>query len=103
MRAAREARPVHSVRLPRQNRLQKRQKLTRIVLHIRVLNDDDIACRMLEAASKRRTLSLVLLVEDEGVDERALQLGQHVPRAIRRPVVDGDDLEPQGYVPHAPQ
>ena len=68
--------------------------LRRKLGEVGVLNDDDVTGRVLKTRSERRPLPLILLVHDQAVDQRALQLGQQIARSVRGAVVHDDDFQP---------
>src|SRR5262249_3849212 len=86
--------PENDIRFAVLDRRDERGVVTRVVLEISVLDDDDVAGCMLEAQAERRTLAPV-----HGLDEQSkmwlVGLGQSpedVRRSIRRRIVYDDDL-----------
>ncbi len=62
---AQTSRTIHDLGLPIQNRLDQRRVITRIVLHIRILNDDDISGCMRDRSADRGAFPLVLPVPEQ--------------------------------------
>ena len=89
--AAHEARPVHHVRLPINDRLEQFGILIGIVLHVRILDEDHVACRLTEARLKRGALAGVFLVV-ENLYVLILDPREDVAGTVGRAVVNDDDL-----------
>ena len=54
VRLADEARPIHHIRLPRDDRLQQLLVILRVVLQVRILDQDDIAFYYLSISSRAK-------------------------------------------------
>ena len=87
-----------AVGVPVDDRLDETTVLVRIVLEVRVLDDDDVARRVRGCRADRRALALIDLVHHEHelvvgrVGGVALELLEHGPRPVLGAVVDDDDL-----------
>ena len=85
-RSRHEARAVDDVRLTAQERAEQTRNLARVVFEIGILDDDELAGRLLDAGANGGPLPLVLRLEDE-TDVR-IALGEAVSRISREPSVD---------------
>ncbi len=101
MGPAQEAGAVHRVGLALEDGLEEQGELPGIVLQVRILDDDHVARGVLESGAEGRALPPIPLVEDQGVDEVAIQLLQELPGAVGAPVVHRDDLQPERHVADA--
>ena len=88
-----EATPVDDVRAPRGDRFEERGVVSRVVLEIRVLDQNHIACDIREARGERAPFALVLLVVDTAdLGMRLAQRGHDLAASVLRAVIDENDL-----------
>ena len=90
--ASEEPRAVHDVGVSLLDRPEQLRVLARVVLEVRVLDDDDVAGRLLKTRRDRGALSHVLRLQEDPDAVLAVHLAQDVARAVLRAVVDDDDL-----------
>jgi hypothetical protein len=114
-RRAGEARAVDDVGLAIEDGLQELRVFRRVVLQIRVLDEDDLARRRLDSVADRGSLAAIGGVHKEAqlVDRPLLpglcrhsigpqaELSEHRVRAVDRAVVDDDDLLVDGNLTDA--
>jgi hypothetical protein len=91
--ATEEPRPVDDVRVPLDDRPQQLGDVPRVVLEVRVLDEDHVAGGHREPGPDRRALPLVALLVEDGVARPTLVAGEDVAAAVGRRVVDHHDLE----------
>ena len=99
---AEEARAVDDVGAALADQLDELRKLLRRVLEVGVLDDDEVAGDLLEAAPQRRALAAVLRLEDQLELQLLGQPRQDVARPVLRPVVHDDQLDADRHREHAP-
>ena len=89
-----EPRAVDDVGLAGEERLQQHVVLRRVVFQVGVLDDQELACRLLNAPAYRRPLALVvrLLEQPDHVRVTGSQRRQDLGRAVGRAVIDHDNL-----------
>ncbi len=90
--AADEARAVDHVGLAVEDRRQQARILAGIVLEVGVLNHDEVAAGLLEAAPQRRALALVHGLAEDADARVVAERGQYPGRTVRGAVVDDHDL-----------
>ena len=98
---AEETRPEHDVGASGANELGELRVLLGRVLEIGVLNDHQIAGDGRKAAPQRRSLAAVARLAQQHEPAFLLQPLQDLRRAVGRPVVDDDQLDPQLDGEHA--
>ena len=99
-----EARAEDDVGVAVEDRLDELRILVGVVFEVGVLDDDDVAARLGDAAADGRPLPLVHRLEDVA-DLRPLlrERRDDVARAVGRAVVDDDDLLLDRHRPHPAQ
>src|SRR5262245_13806538 len=91
MRLPSEPRAVYHVGLAIQDGLEEPRVIGRVVLQVGVLHQHDIARHPFKSGAQSRPLALVPVLEQD--DHARAGLGpQNLPRPVRRPVIDHDDL-----------
>ena len=91
-RRSQKSRTVDDVGLAFEDGLEQQRVFARVVLEVRVLDDDDIAGGLAEAARHGGALALILRLQEHAHAVVPVELGQNRPRPIPRPVVDDDDF-----------
>ena len=99
--ASEEPRAVDDVRPSLADQLDELRELLRRVFEVRVLDDHEVAVDHLEAAAQGGALPHVPRLQQQREAELALQAAEDVARAVRRAVVDDDQLRPQRHRMHA--
>ena len=104
MRAALEPRSVNRVGLTGSDRQQQRRQVGRVILEVRILDDDGVAGRNRNTGTDRGALAPVFLVMDHLVNQPFFRQGiEDFPSPVGRCVVDDDDFQPQGNRANAAQ
>src|SRR5215467_112079 len=99
--ASQESRSVDDVGVAATDELDEVGILLRRVLEVGILDDHDVAGHLVEARTQRRALALVRRLQHEREPQLALQALKKLPRAVRRSIVDDDQLDAKGYGHHA--
>src|SRR5688572_11590288 len=93
MRAAEEPRPEDGVGAAVDDRLEEHRPVPWVVLEVGVLYDDDIPGARREGGADRRALPAILGMQLQDIDaSRGLELREPLTGAVRREVVNADDL-----------
>jgi hypothetical protein len=100
--AAEEPRAVDDIGAALADQLDQLGKLLGRVLEIGVLDDDQVARDLLEAAPQRRSFAAVLGLENQLELQLLGKARQDVARAVLRPVVNDDQLDPDRNGDHTP-
>ena len=88
--------------MPLHDRAEQLHVLARVVLEVRVLDDDDVAGGVPEADGHRRALALIFRLEEDAHAVAAVHLAQDFAGAVGRAVVDDQDLLLDGNGGHLP-
>jgi hypothetical protein len=89
---AEKARPIDDISLAREDRPQDNRVLRRVVLQIRVLDDENVAGGFANTPSHRRALPEILALQHDPDAVAPVHPGDDLARAIRGPVVDDYQL-----------
>src|SRR5437899_10920873 len=99
-----EPRTIDRIRLSSTNREQERRQVRRVILQVRILDDDRVASVDLDAGADRGAFAAVLRVMNHPIYEpRFGQPIEDFPGPVGRGVVDGDDLQPKRDLTDAAQ
>ena len=90
--AAQEPGTEHNIGMILENRCKKYGVLTRVILQVRILNDDQVAGRCLETRTQSCSLAKVALLQHELMDPPMGLRFKKFPRSIGRSVIHDDDF-----------
>ena len=90
--SSQKARSVDDVGVAARDRLEQLRVLARVVLQVGVLDDDDVPLRIAEADRDRGALPLVRRLQEHPDAVPTVDLAENLARAVRRSVVDDQEL-----------